>query len=330
MREAAAVESSQVRLGVAVVGLGLHAERNTIPALGEVPGVELVGLYSRSLKRCQELCSRFGLQAFRDPSEVLESENVQAVYLANLPSNRAEWIASCFKAGKHVWCEKPLLCPEDDLVSLMSQSRERNLVLAECFMFVHHPQFGKIRKLLADSVMGRCYSLKARFGFPHLSPGNFRYDPKRGGGALLDAGGYPIKALTALWGKPDRWHSRLLRTAEYQVDLGGEIWALYDDGRSAYLEWGFGRCYSNEMEIWGETGVLYVPRAFSKPPTLETEISLRRSDGTLELHPVPASNHFITMFSSLRQATGEPALAEQWRREAEQQFDWLRSISRST
>ena len=47
------------------------------------------------------------------------------------------------KAGKHVWCEKPLTCDYEDAKSLVYLAKQYQLMLTETFMYLHHPQFFK-------------------------------------------------------------------------------------------------------------------------------------------------------------------------------------------
>ena len=79
-------------------------------------------------------------QAFGSYQEMLDFGAVDAVYIS-LPNHlHAEWSINAMQAGVHVLCEKPFALNLLDVDDMISTSKETNMVLAEAFMYRHHPQ----------------------------------------------------------------------------------------------------------------------------------------------------------------------------------------------
>ena len=291
------------KVKVAVYGIGNHAQRNTIPALKSSRLCELVGLGSRDSDKASKVAEAMGCRAYSDFVQILDDPAVQAVYIATSPDCHIPYSRKTIEHGKHVWCEKPLAVPGDEIKEVLALANSYDVGLFEGFMFTHHAQCRKVVELVESGQIGAVHSLTARFGFPHLDRSNYRYDAKRGGGGLLDAGCYPVRASLELLGVPEQvpGHTTF---APNGVDLSGSAFLSYGGGKSAaFLDWGFGRSYLNEICLWGETGTLRAERFFSKPPTLDTEITISRSNGEHEVVKVAAMNHFTAMFDEFARAS---------------------------
>ena len=235
------------------------------------------------------------------------------------------WAERALSAGKHVWCEKPLAPRLADVLGLLDTARRSRLGLAECFMFTSHPQFARVRSLLSDGAIGRLHSMSARFGIPHRTPGDVRYDPDMAGGALLDVGAYPVKLASLMLPEPIAATAIISREEGYVVDTGGSALVTGRDGAYALLDWGFGRFYSNVAEFWGSEGMLHVERPFSKPSDLATRLTLRTPRGLVE-EIVPGHDHFAEMFANLSDSVADSSRREVWWEQAESQARLLSRV----
>lgn len=287
------------RVGLALVGVGEHARRNLLPAIAATRSVRLVGLSSRDEQVRTQEATRWKCRSYSSASAMLEDPEVDVVYVAVPVGLHAEYIRRSLRAAKHVWCEKSLAATKADWNDVLGEARSRNLALCEAHMFRFHPQFARVQALIAGGVLGRLRSITGRFGFPHMQPQNCRYSRELGGGALLDAGAYVFAAARLLYESlPTDIFATLERDTGYEVDTGGAALLRFGGGEHAHLEWGFGRCYTNEISAWGEDGKLCVDRAFSKPPDLSTTITLVTPNGTCRTESVSPANHFTAMLDA--------------------------------
>jgi predicted dehydrogenase len=285
------VDPEQVRFGL--IGGSAIAERAVLPALAAVPGAQAVLLASRSEARRSELAARFGLRTSPDYAAVLADPEVEAVYISLPNALHERWSLRALAAGKHVYCEKPAVLEAAGAARVAALARQRRRVFLEGFMFLFHPQHQRVKRLIQEGVIGQPLHLDAWFGIPPLEPGNIRLDPALGGGALNDAGGYPLHAARLLFGaEPSALAGRLFRCPGGGVDERGVAWLEFPAGRTAHLAFGFGLGYRNAYAVWGTEGLLQLERAFSVSPEHAPTIALRDRAGREALRRLPPANHF--------------------------------------
>ena len=112
-----------------------------IPAIRASPFSELSAVASRDLFRANDYAQNWGIpHAFGSYQEMYDSGTVDAVYIS-LPNHmHAEWTIRALKAGIHVLCEKPFAITLADVDAMILASSQTGSLLAEAFMYRHHPQ----------------------------------------------------------------------------------------------------------------------------------------------------------------------------------------------
>ncbi len=290
------------RVGVAVWGLGEHARRNIVPAFRTTKEAHLVGVLSRDTELSSVIAQQEGVRSYPNAAAMLGDGAVEAIYLAVSTGLHARLGQTVLEAKRHLWCEKPLAATESERETLLDMGTDFGVAVYEAAMFQYHPQFQRLLQLVHEEEIGRLVSVTARFGFPHLDAGGFRYS-KHGGGALLDAGYYPVAAALGLMsGLIDVRGAVVGREAGYDVDTFGAALLSSSEGASGFLDWGFGRGYRNEIELWGTQGTIFVERAFSKPADLDTSIRIRTGSGE-RVEQTGAANQFSRMLDEFASAT---------------------------
>ncbi|MFD0386224.1 hypothetical protein ACFQ2B_39015 [Streptomyces stramineus] len=102
---------------------------------------------------------------------------------------------------------------------------------------------------------------------------------RAGGGALLDAGVYTLRAAGLGLGWGLRVEGATLRRDRARgVDAGGAALVSTPDGRTGQLSFGFDRAYRCAYSVWGSEGSITLPRAFTAPPGLRPVLRLERQD----------------------------------------------------
>lgn len=301
--------SPRVTLGV--LGCSAIARRRTLPAAALVPGISVAGVASRS----GEKASRFAEEFDSTPltyDEMLDSPDIDAVYISLPTALHHEWTLRALRAGKHVLCEKPLTEDSDKTRELTELAAERNLVLRENFAFLHHPQHASVRELVDNGRLGEPRTLTATFGIPPLPANDIRYDRELGGGSLLDVGVYPIRAAHLLLGPNLSVAGAVLRMDdELDVDLAGHALLVSEDGVFADLEFGFQHTYQSRYELWCSAATLGLDRAFTPPVDHRPVLRIDEQDHAEEI-VLGASHQFRSSVESFSRAVldGGPGEAE--------------------
>ena len=299
-------------LNIAVWGLGNHAKNRILPLLSTMDKIKMVGVCSRDgemVKICAEQWSCYG---WNDPLQMLNSNEVDVVYIATPIGTHFSLARQAIEAGKHVWCEKPLTCSYSDTQTLVLLAEEKGKILTESFMYLFHPQFQRVKKFVGDSK--RIYSVICRFGIPNLDKPGFRNNPKLCGGALWDVATYTTSALLSLF--PDQQveviFAEVLTKDSSQVDSEGRVVLRFSQGVTAYLEWGVGVAYKNEIDLWAEDGSFFTDKIFSKPKEYQPQYRIRDLHGNENVENGEQSEQFMEMFHNFARIMSdkEKAIAE--------------------
>jgi predicted dehydrogenase len=186
------------------------------------------------------------------------------------------WSIRALQAGKHVLCEKPLTRRPEEAQAAFDAAERADRVLAEAFMWRHHPQAQRLRELVRDRVVGNVRLIRAAFSFDLHEPGNVRLQGTLDGGGLMDVGCYCVSAMRLLAGEPQRVSGRQVVGGE-GVDVrftgtltfAGDVLGVFDCGLDV-----IGRA---ELEVIGDAGSLFLGDPWH---SIETRIEVRRPDGT--------------------------------------------------
>jgi dTDP-3,4-didehydro-2,6-dideoxy-alpha-D-glucose 3-reductase len=293
------------RLRVGVLGCASIARRSVIPAMRAVEGLELVAIASRSKEKAESFASDFDVEPVVGYQALLDRDDIHAVYIPLPTGLSAEWIPKALERGKHVLAEKSLACDYESAAAMVATARRRALLLMENFMFRYHPQHRVALDLLEGGQLGTLRLFRSSFGFPPLPAGNFRYDPALGGGALLDAAGYTIKAAQLFLGASLRVTAAVLHyDREQGVDIHGSASLVSDAGVAAQVAFGFDNFYQCNYEIWGSTGKLVAERAFTPPSSMKPRLRLE-TQGKIEDIDAPADDHFAGALREFHRAIVE-------------------------
>lgn len=298
MLEVFSLMHKKIRIGV--LGCASIAQRFVIPAIQSLDSLfELVGVASRDKKDADEFAIKFNCLSFDDYQALIDNDAIDAVYIPLPNSFHYEWVKSALLKDKHVLVEKSLACTLSDVVELNNIARERKLALIENFQFRFHPQLECIKNIIASGEIGDIRQVHSRFGFPPFEDkSNIRYQSDLGGGALLDAGAYPIKVTQEILGFDVEVVSSSLHIDEQlNVDLWGNAQLnLKNSAISSHISFGFEQYYQCLLEVWGSEGLIKAGRIFTAPPGHSAEVEVQTQSGGRTIS-VEETNHFHNMLT---------------------------------
>src|SRR5512139_4184576 len=115
--------------------------RALIPPLRESRRNRLAAVASRSKDSADRYAREWKIpQAYGSYEEMLADPEIDVIY-NSLPNHlHAEWTIKAVEAGKHVLCEKPLALSLAEVDEIARAARQTGRVVAEAFMYRHHPQ----------------------------------------------------------------------------------------------------------------------------------------------------------------------------------------------
>lgn len=254
-------ELSTLRWGI--IGAANIAKQQVIPAIEQTPSNEIIGIASRSGK-AEAIARQFHIpNTFKSYEELLESPNIDAVYIALPNAHHKQWALAAIQANKHVLCEKPIVLTTNDLTELQQAAKKHNVLLMEAFMYRFHPQIGKVRQLLTEGAIGDILTIRARFHFTLENWDNdIRLDPTLGGGVLNDIGCYPVNVLNYLIEESPKKVQALQGISTKEIDTHIAVQLSYPSGILAQFDASFYGPMTQTIDIIGTTGTMQLPYAF--------------------------------------------------------------------
>ncbi|NND90160.1 MAG: Gfo/Idh/MocA family oxidoreductase [Granulosicoccus sp.] len=181
-----------VKLKFGIMSTARIGRQFLIPAIQQADGAQLAGIASRDGKRARKLADHFNAPlAFDSYESMLESPEIEAVYIPLPTSQHVEWAYKSIQAGKHVLVEKPLALNAREIGKLIRARDKAGVTVSEAFMVTYHPQWLKVQSLLKQNAIGTLRRIDASFTYFNVDAGNMRNQLALGGGALPDIGVYP-------------------------------------------------------------------------------------------------------------------------------------------
>src|SRR5215203_3028921 len=111
--------------------------------------VDVIAVASRDAARAEAYARERGIErAYGSYEELLADPDVEAVYISLPNSMHVDWSVRALEAGKHVLCEKPMARSVEPVERAFDAADAADRVLAEAFMWRHHPQASRLVELL--------------------------------------------------------------------------------------------------------------------------------------------------------------------------------------
>jgi predicted dehydrogenase len=252
--------------------------RAVIPPIRASGRSTLIAVASRTQSTADSYAQKWDIpRAYGAYEALIDDPDINAVYVSVPNHLHAEWSIKCAAAGKHVLCEKPLALTTSDVDRMIAAAREHHVVIAEAFMYRHHPQTLKVLELLNRRAIGDILIVKGTFTFRLARPDDARWSPGMGGGSIWDIGCYPIS------------FTRLIANAEPVEVLGWQVLGSsgvdevfagqmrFATGLLAQFESGFRAPFRTGLEIVGTSGSITLKYPFK--PVGDNVIEIRRDEG---------------------------------------------------
>lgn len=186
------------KIKVGLLGAGNYASATFLPVLAK-SDIDLIGIVSSSGATAAIAAKKYGFQfASSDQKDVINDQSINAVAILTRHNQHAAQTAAALQAGKHVYCEKPLVTTKSELDSIEKILRKKDLpLLMVGFNRRFAPLSIEMNKFLAERSEPMVMHYRVNAGFIPLS--NWLQDSSQGG-RLIGEGCHFIDYLTFLTG----------------------------------------------------------------------------------------------------------------------------------
>jgi predicted dehydrogenase len=278
-------------LTIGIIGAANIARQFTA-AVKATDAVKVTAVASRSLDTARAFAADCGIATpYGSYEALLDDKRIEAVYIP-LPNHlHAEWAIKAAGRGKHVLCEKPLCMGRAQAHAMFATAKEHGVMLLEAYPYWFQPQTREMLKLLHGGAVGTVRTMSASFGFTIMKPeGNIRMNPDAGGGALYDAGSYPVSLIRMVMGEAPL---RVTATPVWSgtgVDISMMATLEYADLRFAQMSCAMNVANHRRAVIMGTAGT--IETEYLNHPTADVPSQLRVRRGianTVPFEEVPAA-----------------------------------------
>lgn len=217
-------------IGVALLGLGSYASNQLAPALQLTRHCRLVGIVTGTPSKVQTWQQAYGIEDknvynYDDMATMIDNPDIHVVYIVTPNHVHAQYAIAAARAGKHVWCEKPLAMNAVECQSIIDACREAGVKLSIGYRLQHEPNTQTIIEYASTRPFGAIQEVEALAGFRGFGPNQadvWRLKAAMGGGALYDMGVYSINAARYATGEEPIRVSNVRQYTE-RPDLFSEV-----------------------------------------------------------------------------------------------------------
>jgi predicted dehydrogenase len=269
-----------------IVGTANIARAQFLPGLREAGGGRAALVASRDRAKAEAYATAHGIdQGIEGYQALVESPQIDAVYVALPNALHAEPTVRALRAGKAVLCEKPLSVGAASTKDVLDAAATAARPLWEAFVFPFQAQHQRLVRLLKDGAIGDPAELYSAFHFLLTNPANIRLDAALGGGALADVGCYPIRLAFELFGADGGAARACEALTENGVDTdaaGIVTFGPRSGTRRLLLTCGFKRSFDTFTTVLGSNGQIQLTNPFHPSPADTLTISRPHADPVVE------------------------------------------------
>jgi predicted dehydrogenase len=279
-------------LTLGILGAANIARQFTAALRGN-EAVHVAAIASRTDATARAFAESNGLERwFATYEALLADPSLEAVYIP-LPNHlHAEWAIKAANAGKHVLCEKPLCMNRAEGLAMFAAARANGVVLLEAYPYKFQPQTAALRQLLDGGAIGTVRTMQASFGFTVLNPDvNIRMKPEVGGGALLDAGSYPVSIVRLVMGERPLRVTATPVWAATGVDISMMATLEFANQRYAQVSCAMNVANHRRAVIMGTAGTIETEYINHPSAAVPSQLRIRRGiANTIPFEDVPSAD----------------------------------------
>ena len=197
---------SRRKIGFALCGLGSLSEHQIAPAFAKTARCRLAGLITGTREKARQWQARYAISSgnvytYDTMERMAENPDIDAVYIVTPNAEHPEQAARAARAGKHVFCEKPMAVSVEKCREMITACAAAKRLLAVAYRCQYDPNHLECIRIARSGEFGRIRTIDAGFGIEVGRSEQWRLNHAlSGGGALVDVGIYALQATRYLTG----------------------------------------------------------------------------------------------------------------------------------
>jgi predicted dehydrogenase len=203
----AASAAGERSVGYAVVGIGKLSQGQIIPALKSTRFCRLAALVSGHPDKARKVAAENGvpeknIYSYETYDRLADNPEVDVVYVVLPNAMHAEYTIRAARAGKHVYCEKPMAVSSRECQEMIAACKKAGRQLGIGYRLHFEPYNLELVRLARTGELGAIKVIDAAACVVIGDPSQWRLDRKlSGGGSLVDIGIYAQQAARYISGE---------------------------------------------------------------------------------------------------------------------------------
>ena len=296
--------SKTVRWGV--LGASRFALQHMAPAIHMAAGGYLHGLATRQSSAAEFDAINPQIKIYQGYEAILADPDIDAIYIP-LPNHlHVEWTKRAVAAGKPVLCEKPIAMQADEIDELIELRDHSDLLVAEAYMILHHPQWQYARELVTSGAIGNLKMIDGVFSYNNRDMVNIRNRPETGGGSLRDIGVYTLGSARYVSGAEPVDVRLDWLEAENEVDTFAHVSAEFPGIHFSSVT-SMRLSPRQYMTFHGDAGQVHLSAPFNAGVFGEARVELHKPGLEIEQRRYPGVNHYVLQVEAFNRSLLEGA-----------------------
>ena len=309
-----------------LIGCGDISRKRVAPGIIDADNSRLVTVNRSNFSKAESFAKEFGAEKWtKDWKELIQDNDINAVYIATPVYLHAEQTIAAAEAGKHVLCEKAMALNTADADKMIDACRANNVKLSIAYYRNLYPGVHRIKEIIASGEIGKVVHIQSNnFENFNCQPGEPRFwlleKEKSGGGPMMDMGCHRIEVFVNIAG-PVQQITGFNDNIAFKRDVEDSSIAhfRFENGATGLLTSSHAAGEPQDtLDIFGTEGSIHVPVLNDGVITVVTDTGTR-----MEKHPNPANVHqpLIEDFITAVLTDRDPAVTGEMGREVTRILD---------
>lgn len=194
------------KLGIALVGLGYYSTDLLAPALQLTEKAYLTGIVTGTPSKAETWKKKYNISEkniynYQNFDQIANNPDIDVVYVVLPPSMHREFVVRAAKAGKHVFCEKPMAPSVADCEAMIKACADNKVKLAIGYRCQHDPNIQAYMQVAKEQKFGKVKMVTSAAGYFDGRTNHWKQNKALGGGVMGDMGVYALQGARLATGE---------------------------------------------------------------------------------------------------------------------------------
>lgn len=149
------------KLNLGVIGTGRIGKVHIATLVQSVPKANVIAIADTNPESAGQVAQAFGIKSvFENHMDIINHPEVEAVVICSPTDTHARYIVDAAKAGKHIFCEKPVDLSLEVIKGAIEAVKKAGVKFMVGFNRRFDPNFLKVKQMVVEGKIGQPHILK--------------------------------------------------------------------------------------------------------------------------------------------------------------------------